>query len=271
MNDYRKESLQKADVPNILYKYRRWTNTLEKRILTDKEIYFSSPKLFEDHEDCRNFIRYDLLNDEQLYELYLHRSKQKNTSYSNEEHHQFAELWAKKSPLKDKSYCDKIIAESQENYFNCTGIFSMSADPLNEYLWNEYSDNFKGFCVGFESYILSNYFGSCGPVIYEPELPIIYPEPFDQIEHIHLKRVFHKREKWIFEKEYRVCKMLPREYLKNERKVVLPLEAFKSVIIGYKSDEATRNEIIELLLIDFPDIKAYIAEKKNGKIELSQA
>ncbi len=40
------------DNPKKLYKYRMWENAFHKTVLTDNELFFSSPKRFNDPYDC---------------------------------------------------------------------------------------------------------------------------------------------------------------------------------------------------------------------------
>ncbi len=63
-NNYLKELPE--DFPKILYKFRYFDEKgYHLRILTDNEIFFASPKLFNDPFDCRIPVRYDLGNRDQ--------------------------------------------------------------------------------------------------------------------------------------------------------------------------------------------------------------
>jgi hypothetical protein len=58
----------KLELPAKIYKYRKWTDPLHKRILTHREVYFASPESFVDKNDCKIPIRYDLLNLKEVIE-----------------------------------------------------------------------------------------------------------------------------------------------------------------------------------------------------------
>ena len=56
-------------LPEIIYKYRDWTNSYNKQI-THREIYLASPKDLNDPFDCRVTPNFDLLdNDEKINEF----------------------------------------------------------------------------------------------------------------------------------------------------------------------------------------------------------
>lgn len=48
-----KDGNPEKDMPSILYKYRNWKDDYHKGLLTHNEIYFASPKDFNDPYDCR--------------------------------------------------------------------------------------------------------------------------------------------------------------------------------------------------------------------------
>lgn len=47
-------TLDTIEFPPILYKYRSWNDEYNKRFITEKEVFLSSPKQFEDEFDCKN-------------------------------------------------------------------------------------------------------------------------------------------------------------------------------------------------------------------------
>ena len=80
----------KMEIPTVIYKYRRWTDIYEKRVITDREVYLSSPRKFEDPLDCKIPIRYDLLTEKDIFDKYLYHSKQDNPNWTRQRHREHA-------------------------------------------------------------------------------------------------------------------------------------------------------------------------------------
>ena len=60
-------NINQVQIPAILYKYRDWKNEFHKGLLTHNEIYFSSPKDFNDPYDCRITERFTNRTKEELH------------------------------------------------------------------------------------------------------------------------------------------------------------------------------------------------------------
>ena len=58
-----------AELPPRIYKYRDWGRPFNRTLLTQGELYFSSPADFNDPFDSRLRVRYDKLPDGELKQL----------------------------------------------------------------------------------------------------------------------------------------------------------------------------------------------------------
>jgi len=72
-----KATLDEIKYPPTIYKYREVGDEKHRTIITNKEVYFAPPNKFPDKYDCRNRVRYDLLNDNEVYEQYRRLLKEK--------------------------------------------------------------------------------------------------------------------------------------------------------------------------------------------------
>lgn len=61
-----------------------------------------------------------------------------------------------------------------------------------------------------------------------------------------------KKKKWRFEQEYRAHKIWNHKASNEERNIQLPPEAIKEIILGKDMDEKSKNEIIELAKLKYP-------------------
>lgn len=168
---------ENAGIPPILYKYRDWEDEYHKRILTHNEIYFAPPSHFEDELDCRVPIRYDLLSDNEIYDIYYKSSKKSHPNYTRNQRRQYAREWCKKGLLRNKEHLKSTDDEFFKKFNNNVGVLSLTAKSNNIDMWNNYSNCGKGFCIGFNTTLmlneLPNAFGSGMEVSYYDELPII--------------------------------------------------------------------------------------------------
>jgi hypothetical protein len=266
----REVPFEELDLPGTVYKYRVWTDPKHRTILTQREVFFAAPKSFKDPLDCKNPIRYDLLKEEDIYNKYLLASKEKNPSWSRQQHRKFARDWTKISPLKDKDYIKQAQEESFEDFNSRFGVLSLTANPANCKMWTEYGKDHTGFCVGFNPRVMFKFFGGGGIVNYVDELPIIMPMPIHDFDTQHNLQVFSKLKKWIYEEEYRVHKFSSNPYGENERVIVLPEEAYSEIILGAKIDPEYKIQIIDACMKNLSRVTLKQAHlKKDSLIEIN--
>ena len=68
MKEITKEELE---YPEKIFKYRDWTNSFHQKILTENEVFMSSPKLFNDPFDCRITTNFSLLDTSEKKKAYV--------------------------------------------------------------------------------------------------------------------------------------------------------------------------------------------------------
>ncbi|KAA6322742.1 hypothetical protein EZS27_027744 [termite gut metagenome] len=242
------KTFDEMNLPNTIYKYRNWNDINHKNIITNQEVYFAQPTSFEDPYDCKNLVRYDLLSDDDIYEHYLFYSKERHPNWTRQQHRAFAREWCEKSLMKEHDYVKKRMDEDFNEFDEHFGVLSLTANPHNSVMWEKYSDNHKGFVVGFNPYKMFQYLGGGGAVRYYDELPIVYPRPKHSFEKQHYLQIFSKLSKWNFEEEYRTHWFSSNSLTVKDRTKKLPPEAFTKIIIG----KSMPKEILEDLLNSIP-------------------
>lgn len=255
---------QMSDLPKTIYKYRIWTDEYHREILSDQIVFMAPPNSFEDPIDCKLQKRWDLLTDKEIYNRYLKESKENNKEFNRAQHREFARDWFKKSPMRIPDYISQKQKEHYEIFNAHFGVLSLTANSKNHEMWNHYSDNCKGFCVGFNTKRMFKHLGGGGPVIYYKELPIIHPD--DDFDTEHFKQVFSKEEKWSFEEEYRTHYFYEKPASKDERKIVLPTECFSELIFGANMDSKNKQEIINVCLNKDIKVNFFNSSSSNNKI-----
>jgi hypothetical protein len=247
--------LDDIELPPIVYKYRTWSDDFHKRFITEREVFMASARTFEDQLDCRNPTRFDLLNNEQIYEYYFWSSQKENPHFSRQQHRKFSRYWAKHSPIKDKKTVEKWMNTSLEEYYDHDGILSLTENCNNNLMWEKYADNERGFCIGYNTREMFKHIGGGGKVDYVDTLPIILPEPFMHFAEALKNRVYSKVKFWNFEEEYRTKKFWLNPATIQDRQIVLPKSAFNKIILGNKISINDKKEIIELTRTYIGDIE----------------
>lgn len=255
------EPIRFSDIkfPNTLYKYRNWEKDDNKTILTKREVFFAPPISFTDQYDCKISKRWDLLTHEDILNKYYQDSLERNKHFTSiEDHMLFAIKWANNTNIKNEEYLRVHQAKEFVDYNDRSGVLSLTEFCDLKEMWEMYCDNHKGFCVGFDPKIMLQDMGTAGgKVIYYPELPIIYPSPKHSFSlQMHLQ-VFSKLNEWEFEQEYRTYKFRYEPLSLKDRKEIVPVEAFKEIILGAGMPE----DMIEDLLTSLSD------ELRNIKIK----
>ncbi len=254
------------DLPTTIYKYRDWKDKYHKEIISDLIVFMARPSSFEDPLDCKSQKRYDLLTNDEIYKKYYLKSKEDHLDWTRNQHREFARNWFKKSPMRDKEYVKNKQKEHYKMFDDRFGVLSLTADPRNIKMWEKYSDNHRGFCVGFNTKKMFNFLGGGGIVTYVDKLPIILP--FDDFDDEHHKQVFYKEKKWEFEKEYRTANFYQEPALTEERKIKLSKECYAEIIFGVNQPDQEKLEIINVCEKQDLKIDFYYEEVKDNKIEL---
>lgn len=248
-------TFEKVEFPELLYKYRTWSNKYHQRFITEREVYLASPESFEDELDCHNPTRYDLLTQTEIFEFFVWSSKKENPNFTRQQHREFAKKWRKESLINNEKEVEKYMDESVEEYYQHEGILSLTANFNNDSMWEKYAEDEKGFCIGYNSSILLPLMGGGGEVTYTNEIPKVFPEPKMDFTSQMVYRAYYKEKKWQFEEEYRTRKFYPNPVSQHDRRVELPIEAFAKVILGNQISDKNRKELIEAVKNNIGDIE----------------
>ena len=149
------DSFNEVNAPSVLFKYRSWHKEFERKVLTEKELYLSSPGKFDDTMDCN--LEEQFPEGKDLYDLFVEDCKIKYPSKNRDERRKYAKYWSKHSPLANKELRDKLLDEFKNMRDESFGVLSLTLRNDNDYLWERYGDQHKGFCVGVNTQKLIQY------------------------------------------------------------------------------------------------------------------
>jgi hypothetical protein len=213
----------------IIYKYRDWKDSNHKKVLNNLELFFSSPKSLNDPFDSK--IRFDLPSDLD------------NASENLKIKGIPPEFIKNYILIRDKN--ESLSSKDEDILIDKIGIISFSKTWKNILLWSHYSNNHKGFCVGFNADLLSFEKTKKRDVEYpfDNKYPIIEPRE----ENLETK-FFTKSLDWKYEEEYRIVKIFEEltECDALIRKESFPKEALAEVYLGLEMEENHKQEILNL-------------------------
>src|SRR5690242_15318705 len=87
-NHQRSPTPEEGDYPDVVYKYRTWSDSYHQDTLIKRELFLSSPRRFNDPFDCRIPIAYKLLvTDPQMALQFYERWVYTHFEHYNERQH----------------------------------------------------------------------------------------------------------------------------------------------------------------------------------------
>ncbi len=249
----------KQPIPKFLYKYFSFnelkegdkyyvvdrTTYREERIFTHNEIYFPSPKKFNDPYDCRLPTMSFEASDRTWLNYYSkHLGRAKAEQKIREDHH------------KDPAHQKKFFIRFQNKIFEL-GVLCLSEVPDNILMWSHYSNGHKGFCLQFENIDIR-----AQKIKYSetyPEINYLLTPVDDQIRLTLLTKSIH----WSYEKEWRII-----EYKHGSGTCAFPKEKITGVIFGSEIKPEIKQLIKKWIYDREPQINIYEAKKKHRKYGL---
>jgi hypothetical protein len=265
----------KPEMPKTLYKYRSWDDKNHRRMLWHNEIYFASPRDFNDPFDSHILLLLERMTHSQQVGYVAHLLILQNPGLSQPEARSEAEKQVDQGLLTRQDIVKELRKKQQEQRDEW-GIFTASSDRANILMWSHYADRHRGFCVGLDYRPLLTFFDHfrsrpglpdlyvrIAPVQYAREYPMLVPNELGDEEY-HKRQFTAKSCHWTYEEEWRlvmfdVCGPL-------QRAVELPAELITEVILGCRmSEENTQDEeeIKAVLRMREPKPKLFRATKKK--------
>lgn len=137
--------------PDIIYKYRSWSNIFHKKILIEGEVYLSAPKHFNDPFDFRIPKNYFLLDSQEKIKKYVDNGieKQKEWLLANGRDLELERIQHLKRIENLEQYQkehEEIETEATDKHY---GVLSLSARWDSILMWSHYGDFHKGFNIGY--------------------------------------------------------------------------------------------------------------------------
>lgn len=251
-----------------LYKYRCFGDENHLRLLTEGEIFLSSPRHFDDDLDCAIPVRLDLGDARETVELFASEVKRRSPDIGGEEAVRKAQEYLDDKELTSEEALDDVEQINRKISEEMFGVCSLSRNPNSSRMWQYYACDHTGFCVGLDW----DRMGASArrirkegkrvdafPVEYTDEVPVLDVFVYDAVE-IVMKHLTTKLDHLHYEEEYRVVGLdLPDTALQMGQEVI------SSIALGARvaKENAERvREIVNGINHDVPIYKATTSSVK---------
>jgi hypothetical protein len=183
----------------LLYKYRPKPNKYLKKLLIERELYFSSPSNFNDPFDCYPLAEYNGSDEEIKTHLRPKAQRLFSAASSGDVENAMNEL------LADKDKFNSAVAKfSAQDSLDDTKIYCLTASPTSILMWSHYAEYHRGICLGFDAKV-GTIFGRASKVEYVDKRLVInlLADNPDYKANVR-KSFFEKSKDWHYEEEYRI-------------------------------------------------------------------
>jgi hypothetical protein len=257
----------------IIYKFRNWSDPVHKRWLLNREIYFASPKQFNDPFDCAINYRYDLLSQEEKFEKCYDMQREINRLSSDDEIKRQAYNLLREGNLERDKLLENNKTIIRSMIQERVGILALTKTKDHILLWSHYSDYHRGICIGYDKDRLISdlkikynsfekiFFGM--DVNYIEKYPIIIPKKGITPEEYVRNPISTKAKYWEYEQEYRILLLNGARELTN-----VPDETINEITLGCNMSEQDQINIVEYVIKNLPKMNIYRAKMHDESFEL---
>lgn len=245
--------------PPRFYKYRVWTDDFHKKVLTDSELFFSSPMRFNDPYDCGlPFKQHPENSDPLVIKETLERTVVNSHPHLANKPLELEEKCAKQLMLiqqNPESWFEEAWGYKPEELNKRFGILSLTPHPDNYLMWSHYSNSHKGFCVEFDTRkLIESVAGHFQKVSYSDEIPFFSIRE-SLVEDLLAKLIYLKSDIWHYEDEYRISRIHNSDVAVN-----FDPEALTGIYFGCKTSMEHIAEIVEIVRHRYPNAKFFKCE-----------
>jgi hypothetical protein len=251
-----------SSLPPILYKYRKWNDPDAKRIITNTEVFFGSPCVYQIEHEFNLPVDYDL-TDEELYKWFSNdislslipeeQKRQINNRISISRDNNLA--------LYNKDERKKSQEEFQRGLCEKLRIFCTSISRENDFCWRSYASGDSGFCIGLNTEKIYKTYGNQwggGIVKYFPkDMPPPKTKFFSIADEARIKKdfentIFCLKDMYHWEEEFRLIK--PNS---GNNWVTIDKEIIEEINLSPRISTSNRKEIIQIVRDELPHAKIF--------------
>jgi hypothetical protein len=257
-------------VPGKLYKYRKFdAKTL--RLITDHELHYANPRLFNDPLDCAFEVNIDIGLKELVALLRGIYGPDRKEEFQQEMGHNLylvSEEGDWKTDKRARAYLERRLAwsiESQVRHeFDSRGVLSFSATWKSVLMWSHYADEHRGICLEFDTSELQH--EHLSPVNYGGERSVLASDllawkllgDLEAEKRAFNKHFYSKAPEWRYEKEWRDISDQPCS--RGDYRI-------SGIYFGFRCDYAIKVAIVKMLGVE-TDVKLFEVALSRSSFKL---
>ena len=258
-------------VSDLIYKFRHFDHCGHHlRLLSRGELYFAKPKQFNDPFDCFTTLRFDLATEAELIPEYVAQARRYKPDITDEEAQEWAEQeYAREGPESrfDHQHNIRLSREGMDERWR---VCTLSADWRSLLMWSHYSDNHRGFCVGFDHKRLCQQLYAEGksspfrdfPVSYRDNPPLSVPGRTEHVEAVY-RGLNVKHLGWAYEQEHRIVALDLQDPVYSVDPATI-----SEVTLGCQCNESDRARVFEALDVSGASPVVYQALMRHDSYSL---
>lgn len=229
-------------IPKSLYKYRCF-DARSISMLANNQVYFASPRDFNDPFDCgAHEHMFDDLREDSLEALARAHPDVSPDAVTAENTQRFKEAFQQHPEVIQ---IKKKLKSDYETFLNKEGILSLSERNDSILMWSHYANYHKGFCIGFnnslglDDLMEVEYSKDRGNDLIKVFLESQGKSKNDQIDSSMNLYVLRKHLDWNYEREWRA--------VRKQGLMTYPVGCVDQMIFGLKMPAEERSVIRDLL------------------------
>jgi len=232
------------EMPTVLYKYRDYENSFNRRTLLNFEIFLASTTMFNDpYEGSIPFVyNPEDLTETNLYIKMRQVTKETYPKWTDTQIEEYCYEAKQKDLLNDPKHMDEQRLINIQKIDEKFGILSLTPNHLNYLMWSHYANSHRGFCIGFGTNLLNEIIlGTCDFVTYQNKIPSM--DLFGNTYEFFKKQLLTKSKIWEYEDEYRIVKADG-----SKETIIYDKNIIKKIVLGCKMPQSIKVEIIKFVI-----------------------
>lgn len=254
-----------------IYKYRDWLKPEHKKVILNNELFFASPSDMNDPFDFQITPDLDLLDTHEKRTIFISALVD---DYKTQYEQQGIDI--EKIKLNLSNEIENSIEKIQNEYDevnrrytnNRFGVISFSKRWDSVLMWSHYSNNHKGFCVGFDKnkIINSGFVGSAGSVIYKDDYPTVDPISPNLVNELFSKSHIKAKE-WHYEEEFRVTNLWDVTPSEADRVLKFHDDSITEIILGLNIDKTSEADIMKHASLKSIPVFQIVRKSKSFRLD----
>jgi hypothetical protein len=267
----------------MFYKYGCWNNANHRRLITLGEIFFCSPKYFNDPCDCALRFNPSIRKPVENLSVIRQLCHLQSPNLSETEIERKSQIIFSEGNFQNADNLRRVDSIVENYFYNKNGIFCLTRTRQNNLMWSHYANSHKGFCIGYSVQKLEAFFdkfigdrkdiniSTATEVEYYKVAPSIIYNPYNINDINDINRQF-KVKPWDLRDEREIRYIMTGDININDsidfhRRVIIDKDIITEIIIGCRMATGDREELQSIFKHFYPHAKIFISKMKPNSFD----